>query len=276
MALRGRTAPRRRGFTLIELLMVVAIIALLISILLPALREARASGRRIVCIGNLHSMGQAALLYAESNRNRVLRAEDAQGKLHFTQTLMPGLGYQGRTLGLFGGESTSAQAELWNAIRTTRSFQCPDWPGAFNRTLHYVVNAFAMPYTENNIDRDVLGGGQVGNDGGSYSSAAQSYADYNMYFNLDDFRRFANPADYVYIAEAHQTLPADKAHFYDVFYASQLPFAASPRVSNDYRHRRGITAAFFDGSARLVPFKEMDPGYPLELGLRLRRWTHME
>ncbi len=266
----------RGGFTLIELLVVVAIIALLISILMPALRQARAAGRKIVCISNLRSMGQAALLYAGVNRNRVLRAEDVAGKLHFTQTLMPGLGYQGMTLGLFGGESVSSQAALWKAIGATRSFQCPDWPGAFNRTLHYVVNAFAMPYTENNIERDVDGGGQVGNDGGSYASAAQTYADCNQYFNLDDFRRFANPADYIYLTEAHQTLPADKAHFYDVFYASQLPFAAWPRVSNDYRHQSGITAGFFDGSARLVPFKEMDAGYPLELDLRLRRWTHLE
>lgn len=52
-----------RGFTLIELLVVVAIIALLISILLPALTEAREQGRVAVCMTNLRTMAQAVNVY---------------------------------------------------------------------------------------------------------------------------------------------------------------------------------------------------------------------
>jgi prepilin-type N-terminal cleavage/methylation domain-containing protein len=50
---------RRRAFTLIELLVVVSIIALLISILLPSLREAREEGKRALCRSNLHQIGTA-------------------------------------------------------------------------------------------------------------------------------------------------------------------------------------------------------------------------
>lgn len=61
----------RRGFTLIELLVVVAIIALLISILLPALRNAREQGKRAVCLSNMRQMGIALLSYALENREYV-------------------------------------------------------------------------------------------------------------------------------------------------------------------------------------------------------------
>jgi len=61
----------RRGkagaFTLIELWVVVAIIALLVSILLPALASARAQAKEAVCKSNLHQLGLATTYYADDN-----------------------------------------------------------------------------------------------------------------------------------------------------------------------------------------------------------------
>ncbi|MCC7293406.1 MAG: prepilin-type N-terminal cleavage/methylation domain-containing protein [Phycisphaerales bacterium] len=59
---------RRRGFTLIELLVVVAIIALLISILLPSLQAARNQAKSVRCSTNLHAMGIALVAYVMENQ----------------------------------------------------------------------------------------------------------------------------------------------------------------------------------------------------------------
>lgn len=68
---RNRLAAWRRvaAFTLIEVLVVVAIIALLVSILLPALRRARELSRRAVCLSNLHQQGLGMNAYASENNS---------------------------------------------------------------------------------------------------------------------------------------------------------------------------------------------------------------
>ena len=63
---------RRRAFTLIELLVVIAIIAILMAVLMPALKRAREGGKRAACLSNLKQLTLAWNMYADENDDRLV------------------------------------------------------------------------------------------------------------------------------------------------------------------------------------------------------------
>lgn len=60
----------RRAFTLVELLVVIGIIALLISILMPALARARQQARTVQCLSNLRQLGQSYSMYLAAHKGK--------------------------------------------------------------------------------------------------------------------------------------------------------------------------------------------------------------
>ena len=86
----------RKGFTLIELLVVISIIALLLSILTPALSMAKEHARRLVCSNNLKSMGTSLHIYTESNDEKAIPMSKLNGQETYdleNQNILPWFGY---------------------------------------------------------------------------------------------------------------------------------------------------------------------------------------
>lgn len=63
------------GFTLVELLVVISIIALLLSILMPALQRTREQAKQIKCLANTRQFGTALIMYAEDNDDHAVAGQ---------------------------------------------------------------------------------------------------------------------------------------------------------------------------------------------------------
>ncbi|MBL4701500.1 prepilin-type N-terminal cleavage/methylation domain-containing protein [bacterium AH-315-I18] len=111
------------GFTLIELLVVISIISLLIAILLPALGQARASGRKILCATNLRQVSLTQFLYMDDHKGWVMAGYENVAGL--TEIQMPWF----RRLWLSGYLSppTSYMGPSSGALTKAASpIKCPD------------------------------------------------------------------------------------------------------------------------------------------------------
>ena len=296
MLLRDPKQRVRGGFTLIELLVVVAIIALLISILLPSLQRAKAQARQVMCLTSLRSLNEAAMFYMRDNDGWIPRGIQgffAGDEYHiFATAILPYLGWDGDIeLGLTNANKLWDKSHgvlretLSELLRKVPQLQCADYPlGAEQdeemqkgtNPVDYVASAFPIPYLQSSINADSAGELTWDGEGGYEGEGVPGYRPCSK---LDRVAGRANPAGIIFITEAHTSLPwtdeENGLRFHHIFLASQLPFGGKPRMANDQRHPGGINTMFFDGHGQNMDHHYMDCAYPNTLDKRLRWFTVM-
>lgn len=130
---------RTKGFTLVELLVVVGIIALLISVLMPALRKARIAANQTACLARHRDLGMALQMYVNSYKGHAPPYEwyDPATGMQFYK-LWPSADFLGRFVGQRKYNNKDSQipgVELY----MTRGITCSAYLNPRGNTLTYIT-----------------------------------------------------------------------------------------------------------------------------------------
>jgi prepilin-type N-terminal cleavage/methylation domain-containing protein/prepilin-type processing-associated H-X9-DG protein len=214
---------KSKGFTLIELLTVVAIIAVLISILLPAMSRAREQAKSAYCLNNLRQMAIAAEAYIQNFNDSYPLAYDNPPLVNSTQFSYT---WDFTTVTDWStGERSITPGLLWQGQTNEKIQQCPSFSGKSNWQ--------ADPYTGYNYNSSYIGGYRTEDEVQPSARVGQ----------VQDPIRCAIFGDGEYSRGANKFMRAPWSN------PADAQFVGRSAGTQGYRHSKRTNVAFADGHA---------------------------
>ena len=211
------------GFTLIELLVVIAIISLLVSILLPSLRQAKALAVQIKCLSNVRNIALGLHAYA-NDFNEFLPGVKVTGGYDYTHRAHAARNWGNQNARYFGPESIGL-LHVGDYLKGPDVYYCPGRGGSDPFYSYHTPDHWGVPMT-----------------GSGWVPVSYIVATSNVQMND------ANKAVMVDYGTWHRLSTTDptKMLAFDVCVQDAgLPYGASA-----HGHGAGYNFSFFDGSGQ--------------------------
>jgi len=235
-------SARHGGFTLIELLFVIAIIAVLIALLLPAVQSAREAARRIQCINNLKQIGLAFFNY-ESSIGAMPPSMCAAG-FGNTVTWINGWSALARIM------PYSEQGNLFNSMSFALWKEDPQNATAISQNVSFLLCPSAVNAQVSTHDYGLSGVTSYGvNQGDWFVWGGFNGPQNRNAFGMNRSRRIAEFTDgtsqTLFAAEVKTYQPASNCR------TIPLPSVNNPNNSRSY-HPGGVDVLLGDGSVKFI------------------------
>jgi prepilin-type processing-associated H-X9-DG protein len=219
---------KKRAFTLLELLAVLACIALMIGILLPSLREAKAQGQSILCLSKLRQCSIAASAYTACSDGFYPMSYQTEASADLSRIQNRAWDYI-ITMQWQGGQSRRSIAPgiLWQSGDSMEIQQCPSYRQAGNADIE--------PFTGYNYNTSYIGHG-----------SAESIPQPARYHEVKNPAQTALFGDGEYEGGANKYMRAPWAN------PGDLSFNGRYAGTQGFRHRGRTNVAFCDGHAQAM------------------------